>query len=270
MTQLIVITGDIGVGKTTFLSRLASLSRRSWSVDGFECLADDRDRSKGHSSASYSLRLFDSSGLLPWAAKNESGKGFSLCEKTKELVEKKLTDSQSEILILDEEQQIMSEQDQDAPSFSFDKFDEPISNMTLHKPITVKENEIIKDVVGLLVDNQIGSVLVVDKDGEVTGIVTERDVMMKLALSSEMADKPITAIMTEEPLCLHKDDEIAYVLNNMHVGGYRHIPIVDEHNKPLSVVSIRCVMDYIIDNFPQRVLNMVGEPYRGPSQRDGA
>ncbi len=171
---------------------------------------------------------------------------------------------------LEEEQQIMEEQDREAPSFSFETFYEPISKMNLHKPILVKQNQLVKEVVDKLVNNNIGSVVVVDDNEEVVGIVTERDVMLKLALSDKLADKPISEIMTEDPLCLHKEDEIAYVLNNMHVGGYRHIPIVDDNNKPISVVSIRCVMDYIIDHFPQNVLNMVGEPYRGPVQRDGA
>lgn len=171
---------------------------------------------------------------------------------------------------IEEEEQIMSEQDQDAPSISFDTFEEPISNMTLKKPVMVKRDEIIRKALDLLIEHKVGSLVVVEDDGTVAGIVTERDVMLKLALNSELSDKPITEIMTADPLCLHKKDEIAYVLNNMQVGGYRHIPIVDDDDKPISVISIRCVMEYIIDHFPQRVLNMVGDPFRGESQRDGA
>ncbi len=171
---------------------------------------------------------------------------------------------------LDEEQQIMKEQDQAAPSFSFETFYETISKMKLAKVVTVKENETIKSIVNTLVTRNIGSIIVVHDDNTVAGILTERDVMLKLALNNDLADHPVSEIMTEEPLCLHKEDEIAYILNNMHVGGYRHIPIVDDNNHPISVVSIRCVMDYIIDHFPQNVLNMVGEPFRGTQQRDGA
>lgn len=171
---------------------------------------------------------------------------------------------------LDEEQQIMNEQDTAAPSFSFETFYESIDKMKLTKPVIISPNETVKTAVDLLVNKNKGSLMVCNADGSIVGIVTERDVMMKVSLSDKLANEPVAEIMTSDPLCLHREDEIAYILNNMHVGGYRHIPIVDNDDIPIAIVSIRHIMDYIIDHFPQNVLNMVGEPFRGTQQRDGA
>ena len=119
-------------------------------------------------------------------------------------------------------------------------------------------------------DNHIGSVLVVESE-ILVGIVTERDILMKVADQVEDSSKvKIQDIMTSEPLSLQSSDMIAYAMNNMHIGGYRHIPIVDENNKPVSIISIKDVMKFILDYFPEQVLNMTGEPYRGPVSRDSA
>ena len=71
-------------------------------------------------------------------------------------------------------------------------------------------------------------------------------------------------------LGLMATDMIAYVMNNMHVGGYRHVPIVDENNVPISIVSIKDVMSFILDYFPEEILNITGEPFRGTPFRESA
>ena len=82
--------------------------------------------------------------------------------------------------------------------------------------------------------------------------------------------RPVKDAMTPEPLSLMPGDMIAYVMNNMHVGGYRHVPIVDENNIPTTVISIKDVMTFILDYFPEHITNIQGEPFRGPSSREGA
>ena len=171
---------------------------------------------------------------------------------------------------LDEESKIIEEQSKEAPSFSFESFMEPISSMNLKDVTTLDASVTVGEAVALLQKKNFGSA-VITTNGKVSGIITERDIMSKVTLKGEeLTKKSVTEIMTKDPLTLRKTDEIAYLLNNMHVGGYRHIPIVDANDKPISIASIRCVMDYVIEHFPASVMNMVGEPFRGESGRDGA
>ena len=53
------------------------------------------------------------------------------------------------------------------------------------------------------------------------------------------------------------------------VGGYRHIPIVDQSDRPVSIVSIKDVVTFLLDYFPAEITNLTGEPYRGPKLREG-
>ena len=64
---------------------------------------------------------------------------------------------------------------------------------------------------------------------------------------------------------------MAYALNKMSVGGFRHIPVVDDEYRPAFVVSVRDVVEFLVEYFPREVLNL--PPLEGvkPQQaREGA
>lgn len=86
-------------------------------------------------------------------------------------------------------------------------------------------------------------------DGTVAGIFTERDILLKLAhCFAEHGNEPISRFMTARPSTLGRKNPVAFGLNRMMVGGYRHIPIVDD-GTPVGVVSVRHVLNYLVENF---------------------
>lgn len=171
---------------------------------------------------------------------------------------------------IDEEQEIADEQDEKGATLSAESFTKAISCIKSPSVITLDEETTLGDTVKLMQDKKIGSV-VLTKDSELSGIITERDLLMKvLGLKDDWKSLKAKDIMTKNPQSLQSGDELAYVLNNMHVGGYRHVPIVDESNKPTSMISIKDVVSWVLDHFPQEITNLTGEPFRGKSKRHGA
>ena len=73
-------------------------------------------------------------------------------------------------------------------------------------------------------------------------------------------DNLVERFMTKSPETVRMDDGIAYALNKMHVGGYRHIPVVDNEGRPVGVVSVRDLLKFIVSLFPAGVLNVPPEP----------
>ena len=134
---------------------------------------------------------------------------------------------------------------------------------------TMDESGSIGEAIRLMQDKRVGNV-VITRDGKLRGIVTERDLLMKVAGKIEDAElRPVTDIMTVDPEWLRKGDTIAYLLNKMYVGRYRHMPILDEDQRPLHTVSLRYLLQYIISYLPEDVINMPPEPFRGESSRYG-
>lgn len=100
--HVIIITGDVGSGKTLFLSNILPRLKSHWSVDGFICLTEGKNRSIGESASHYKIKFVDSSSLFSWAKKKESTRGYDLNEQTQQLVTGRLLDSNKDIIILDD------------------------------------------------------------------------------------------------------------------------------------------------------------------------
>jgi signal-transduction protein with cAMP-binding, CBS, and nucleotidyltransferase domain len=87
-------------------------------------------------------------------------------------------------------------------------------------------------------------VLVVDGD-RLVGIFTDRDAVLKVAGRPQEA-RPIAELMTRDPVVLRHDDTVAVAINKMAVGGFRHIPIV-ENGRPTGLVAARDVFRHLAE-----------------------
>ncbi len=93
---------------------------------------------------------------------------------------------------------------------------------------------------------------------------------MKVAGRKEYSVLKLSDVMTSPVEAFQPDDSIAFVLNAMHVGGYRHVPVIDEENRPIAVISVKDIIAFILDHFAEDVLNLPPSPVRHTSQREGA
>jgi len=144
----------------------------------------------------------------------------------------------------------------------------PIRALDPRPPVTVPESATIRDAIRLMLEREIGAVLVV-RDGRAIGIFTERDLLRRVATSGVDQARPLGEVMTPDPETLGLEDGIAFALNRMIVGGYRHIPIVDDAGAPLAVLSLREVVAFVVSLLPGRVLNLPPEPRHEVRSADG-
>jgi CBS domain-containing protein len=120
-----------------------------------------------------------------------------------------------------------------------------------------------------------GCVLITD-DGtdrsKLTGIFTERDVLFRIVdRGRNPAALPIGEVMTADPETLSVHASVAYVLNKMSVGGFRHVPVTDDEHRPAGVISVRDVVTFLVDAFPREVQNLPTESDVAPPRaREGA
>jgi CBS domain-containing protein len=113
-------------------------------------------------------------------------------------------------------------------------------------PIEVLTTTTVAEAVALLQANKQGSVIVVDERGLLQGIFTERDVLLKVALRGiDPRATPVSELMTKNPETISATTPIAFALNMMSHGGYRHLPMLDEAGYPIGVVSVKDLVDHI-------------------------
>ena len=142
---------------------------------------------------------------------------------------------------------------------------------SLRPPVAVPIDATAADAIEKMMEHRSGCVLVVD-DERLVGVFTERDVLCKIA-AQDRAPRSVSVseVMTADPECLTLDDSLAYALHHMTVGGFRHIPLVDESGRPTGIVAMRSIVEFMVDAFPRQVLNLPPTPALSISrEREGA
>lgn len=115
---------------------------------------------------------------------------------------------------------------------------------TLSPPTTILPRATIREAIAVMLEKDIGALLVVDEEGNLVGIFSERDLLKKVAGYQENYDLPVRDFMTHKPAAVAKTNTLAVVLHKMDGGGYRHVPVVEE-GKPIGVVSVRDMLRHI-------------------------
>jgi len=136
--------------------------------------------------------------------------------------------------------------------------------------IAIPPDTTIGEAARIMKTHRIGCVLV-EAQGRLVGIFTERDILTKLVGTGyDPAAVRVDAVMTREVETLSPDDPIAFALQRMSIGGFRHVPLVDETGRPVGVLSVKDIVDYLAENFPREVLNIPPEPGKQPQIPEGA
>jgi CBS domain-containing protein len=136
----------------------------------------------------------------------------------------------------------------------------PIRALHPRPAVCVPLDHSVAEAVGKMNGEGIGAVLIVDGD-RLVGIFTERDVLRKIAgRGLDFTKIYVRDYMTPQPESLSLDHKLAYALNKMVVGGYRHVPLVDASGAPVAVISVRDIVEFIVERFPQEVINLPPDP----------
>jgi CBS domain-containing protein len=130
-------------------------------------------------------------------------------------------------------------------------------------PSSVPVEASVADAIRTMLDQHVGAVGVVDREGRIAGIFTERDVLRKLSLSGrDPASTPVREVMTTPVEMATLVTTPVEALATMVERHYRHLPVIGDDGKMLGMLSIRNVLEAKIDDLT-RQLGGVKEPVLG-------
>lgn len=122
--------------------------------------------------------------------------------------------------------------------------------------ITAKVGDSVSVASGILADHNIGAVLVLDEAGQLTGILSERDIVTALAGSgSGCLIVNVEDLMTKNVIVCEPGDSIDDVLVMMTEKRIRHLPVMDD-GELLGVISIGDVVKHRMDAVEQEAAAM--------------
>ena len=75
---------------------------------------------------------------------------------------------------------------------------------------------------------------------------------------------------TPNPAKVSPNDSVQTAIERMEQGGYRHLPVVDEMNRPVGILTAQRVVHYLAEHFPALVYNQPPDPNKVPVTAEGA
>ncbi|MCT4611263.1 MAG: CBS domain-containing protein [Pelagimonas sp.] len=105
--------------------------------------------------------------------------------------------------------------------------------------ISVSPDATVEDACLLFDSNRIGALAVVGQ-GQLLGILCERDVIRRcLAQRLPASQTKVANVMTPNPVSVHLADGLAKAQSIMDEGGFRHLPVVEDDNLAVGMISVR-------------------------------
>ena len=130
--------------------------------------------------------------------------------------------------------------------------EDPVSVLQPRKAVTVRPEATVGEAIRTMLEQDIGSLLIVAADGRLVGIFSERDLLTRVAGQVlDYANRPVSEFMTPDPETVRPTDTLAFALHKMDGGGYRHLPVLKD-GLPVGVVSVRDMLGHITRLCKQR------------------
>jgi CBS domain-containing protein len=123
--------------------------------------------------------------------------------------------------------------------------EDPVSVLRPKKPISIRPSTPLQAAIQAMLAAEVGALLVTDEKEKVLGILSERDLLTKVAgLHEPYGHLPAGDFMTPKPEVVDTADKLDFALHKMDAGGYRHLPVLKE-GIPIGMISVRDMLTHI-------------------------
>ncbi len=132
----------------------------------------------------------------------------------------------------------------------------------------VQSGTSIGDAISAIQANK-GDCLLVCNGDRLVGILTERDILLKVLARGVDPDALVDGYMTRDPDTLTSESTVVEALQLMERGGYRNIPLQDADGHIEGVLRQQDILEFVAEAFPQEILNLPPRPHQVMTEADG-
>ncbi len=147
---------------------------------------------------------------------------------------------------------------------------DPISALGLPPPVSIGRDATVGAALTAVKRHGMGYVLIVDDQRRPAGIMSEREVLLRVVARDVKYDAAVVKFMSDCPESLTSRDPIARAIELMNEGGERNIPIVDDAGRAVAVLRTLDIIHFLGEAFPAQVLNLPPRPHQLIPEGEGA
>ena len=120
-----------------------------------------------------------------------------------------------------------------------------IRDMMTREVIKMSGDKTIEEVIKMLYERHVGSVLIGDDEGKCIGIFTERDAIQTVATKIPL-NKHLHEVMTTNVITIWEGASFSEAKQLYKEHGIRHLPVVDEQDHLVGTLNIRNILDDLV------------------------
>jgi CBS domain-containing protein len=146
---------------------------------------------------------------------------------------------------------------------------ESVRAVAQQEPVTVAPDATLDQALAKMRGGGGEALLIVDKDGLV-GILTERDVLIRILGQDVDGSRPVSDFMSSSPHTLSAEATLIDAITAMESGHYRHLPLLDQAGEVVGMLRQQDLLEYVAEAFPQEILNLPPRPHQTMEAPEGA
>ena len=145
---------------------------------------------------------------------------------------------------------------------------EKVSDLDLSEFCQVATGTAVSDTIKQMQTKSRNACLIM-ADNKLAGILTERDILRKVANHSETYNQPVDTIMTANPITIEPTTTAAEALWLMDDKHFRNLPVVEKSGNVIGNMTHQAVISYLAARYPIEVLNRPNNPDQFPRKAEG-
>jgi CBS domain-containing protein len=121
-----------------------------------------------------------------------------------------------------------------------------VHDLMIKEVVTIVEDASIEEAFKILHERHVGSLVITDEEEKCKGLFTERDAIRTVATKIPLSTA-LREVMTKNIMTIWKEASFAEAKQLYRTHGIRHLPVVDEQDHIVGMLSIRDILDELIE-----------------------
>ncbi len=123
---------------------------------------------------------------------------------------------------------------------------------------TTTPQNTVYEAIGLMGEKNIGALIAVE-NGEVVGVLSERDYSRKVVLQGRTSrDTLVGEILTRPAVTVRRKDTIEKCMQLMTTLRIRHLPVITDDNRPIGIISMGDLVNWVMQSQRHTILQLQG------------
>jgi CBS domain-containing protein len=124
----------------------------------------------------------------------------------------------------------------------------PVKDLIKRKVVVIEPADPVKLAAKRMEDKLVGSLVVIDGDKPV-GIITDRDIAIRVVGGEKSPDTPVREVMTKDPITISEDASFFELTKTFRDSAVRRLIVVDKEGRLVGLISIDDVMELLTAEF---------------------